>query len=126
MTVEEVNFVEVWRLRITKASGRLADAGATFSPIATARCAVTSDSERRVKAKGLCSLVPDGRGAALCAPLASAQARANCDNVGQGGRLSDWYDLDALSAISEHGPGRSQCPTREGRDHSHPKASRPQ
>jgi hypothetical protein len=54
------------------------------------------------------------RGALLGA--ASAQARANGDNLGQESDQSDRHDDRALVPI-EHGPGYSLCPTRERRDH---------
>jgi hypothetical protein len=54
----------------------------------------------------------DGRGAALCWRLGSAQARANRDNIGQAssGRTGT---VAGLSSPTEHGPGQSLCPTRE-------------
>jgi hypothetical protein len=63
------------------------------------------------KPKGLCSLVPDGRRGALLG-AASAQARANGDNLGQESDRSDRHDDRALVPI-EHGPGYSLCPTRK-------------
>jgi hypothetical protein len=103
----------VWRRRITVVwRRRCLNAGATFSLIATARCAATCGPERRARSEGLCSLSPrwPRRGALLATrfPASTSQRRPRARACWVG-RLR----ITCSHLTSEHGPGYSLCPTRE-------------
>jgi hypothetical protein len=68
----------------------------------------TRPGASRQRPKGLCSLVPNGRGAALYGRPGSAQGRTNRDNIEQAlsGRTGT---VVTLSSPMEHGPGQIPC-----------------
>jgi hypothetical protein len=75
--------------------------------------AATWYPERRVNGQRVCSLVLDGRGAALYWPPGSAQERDNGDNVGQASVWSEEHREGALVPNRAPVPAIPCAPTRE-------------
>jgi hypothetical protein len=104
------------------ATGRL-NAGATFSPIATARCAATCGPERHVKAKGILLVSARWPGAALYSvplprkhePAATISGKSLTSRTGTMTVLSSLLSTVPAIPCAPHARGRDRFPARRKR-----------